>query len=214
MIMKKSLMLWGILALLFVASPARAQFKWGVEAGVNMSKAKISGSAFDSSNRTGWFLGPKAQFTIPVIGLSIDGAIEYSQKYLNLDYDGETQPDGTVTATAGKNKSLSYIVVPINLKWNYGFSTLLGIYVGTGPQYDWYLGGRSLNMGGSSVGLLDRSAFSWNFGVGINALQHFQLGVTYNMPLGNTAELGSLIDTAKKFNLKNNSWQVRLAYMF
>ena len=45
------------------AAPANAQFKWGLEGGVNLSKASIKGDGglFDASNRTGWFVGPKVQ---------------------------------------------------------------------------------------------------------------------------------------------------------
>lgn len=40
------------------AAPANAQFKWGLEGGVNLSKASIKGDGglFDASNRTGWFV--------------------------------------------------------------------------------------------------------------------------------------------------------------
>ena len=40
------------------AAPANAQFKWGLEGGVNLSKASITGDGglFVASNRTGWFV--------------------------------------------------------------------------------------------------------------------------------------------------------------
>ena len=60
---------------------------------------------------------------------------------------------------------------------------------------------------------MNTSSFSWNVGVGINAFSHLQLGVTYNIPLGNTAEIDGL-STLKKMDVKNNNWQVRVAYMF
>lgn len=186
------------------AIPANAQFKWGLEGGVNLSKAKISGDVFDSSNRTGWFIGPKAQFTVPIIPISIDGAILYSQKYLKVESDEGSTP----------NKSLPYVEIPINLKYNIGFSSLIGAYISTGPQYSWYLGSRNLKSGTESIGALERSNFSWNVGVGINAIKHLQVGVTYNIALGETGELDGLVNTVEKFDLKNNTWQVRVAYMF
>ncbi len=200
---KLSVLLWMCAAFLF-ATPVSAQFKWGLEGGVNMSKAKISKSAFDSSNRTGWFIGPKAQFSVPVIPIAVDGAILYSQKYLKIDNEETSTP----------NKSLPYVEIPINLKYNIGFSSLVGAYISTGPQYSWYVGSRNIGTVLGSMGSLERSTFSWNVGVGINALKHLQLGVTYNIALGETGEVHGIMDATQKIDMKNNTWQVRLAYMF
>lgn len=71
---------------LALATPAQAQLKWGVKGGVNMSKIDWNGG-FDGNkdNSTGFFIGPMAEFTIPVIGLGIDGAVMYSQRGKELD---------------------------------------------------------------------------------------------------------------------------------
>ena len=187
------------------ATPASAQFKWGLEAGVNMSKIQVSGDGglFDSSNRTGWFVGPKAQVVMPVIGLGIDASILYSQKYMKLESDGESSP----------NKSLPYLEIPINLRYNYGFSSLVGIYLATGPQYNWYMGGRGLDFGDVS-GSLERSTFSWNVGAGVNLLSHLQIGLTYNIAMGETGQIRSVDGVVEAFDMRNNTWQVRLAYLF
>lgn len=200
------------MAVLCFASPAQAQFKWGIEGGVNMSKMSIDGDGgiLDASNRTGWFIGPKAQFTVPVIGLGIDGAILYSQKYMKLELNDEGETDAT------PNKSMPYLEIPINVKYNIGLSSIFGVYIATGPQFGWYMGSRNISMGDISAGTLERSNFSWNVGLGVNALSHFQVGVTYNIPIGKTGEMkdAELVDVAKSIELKNNTWQVRLAYMF
>ena len=187
------------------ATPASAQFKWGLEAGVNMSKIQVSGDGglFDSSNRTGWFVGPKAQVVMPVIGLGIDASILYSQKYMKLEADGEASP----------NKSLPYLEIPINLRYNYGFSSLVGIYLATGPQYNWYMGGRGLDFGDVS-GSLERSTFSWNVGAGVNLLSHLQIGLTYNIAMGETGQIRNVDGVVEAFDMRNNTWQVRLAYLF
>ena len=204
--MKKIGIVLAFVAAWLWAVPANAQFNWGLEAGVNMSKVSVKGDGglFDSSNRTGWFVGPKAQVIMPVIGLGLDGAILYSQKYMKLEAEGESSP----------NKSMPYLEIPINIRYNYGFSSLVGIYVATGPQYDWYLGSRNLTFDGESFGKLERSTFSWNVGVGVNLLSHLQVGVTYNIAMGQTGEIEGVGDALKKCDLKNNTWQVRLAYLF
>lgn len=61
-----------------LAMPAQAQLiKFGVKGGVNLSKLKFEGM---KDNSTGFFFGPMAEITIPVIGLGVDGALLYSQK--------------------------------------------------------------------------------------------------------------------------------------
>ena len=204
--MKKIGIVLAFVAAWLWAVPANAQFNWGLEAGVNMSEVSVKGDGglFDSSNRTGWFVGPKAQVIMPVIGLGLDGAILYSQKYMKLEAEGESSP----------NKSMPYLEIPINIRYNYGFSSLVGIYVATGPQYDWYLGSRNLTFDGESFGKLERSTFSWNVGVGVNLLSHLQVGLTYNIAMGQTGEIEGVGDALKKCDLKNNTWQVRLAYLF
>ncbi|MCD8317993.1 MAG: porin family protein [Paraprevotella sp.] len=204
--MKKMSIIGVCLVSLLWVTPAHAQFKWGLEGGVNLSKVNVTGDGhlFSSSNRTGWFVGPKVQVTMPIIGLGLDASILYSQKYMKLESNGE----------ASSNKSMPYIEIPINLRYNYGFSSLAGVYVATGPQYSWYVGSRNLIFSGESIGSLERSTFSWNVGAGVNLLSHFQLGVTYNIALGETGQLDGVRDAIKTFNVRNNTWQVRLAYLF
>lgn len=204
--MKKLKVFFLALVALCTALPASAQFKFGVEAGLNASK--INADHFDAKNRTGWFIGPKAQFTVPVVGLGVDAALLYSQKYMEINAEDNALQDATFT------KNMPYLEIPINLKYNLGFSSLIGIYLATGPQYSWYLGGKSLTWDGVKYGSLETSSFSWNVGLGINALSHLQVGVTYNIALGQTGEVTGIVDAAKTAKLKNNTWQVRLAYMF
>ena len=78
----------------------------------------------------------------------------------------------------------------------------------------WNLGKKSLYSDDEQYGSLEASSFSWNVGVGVNALKVLQVGVTYNIALGKTGEVENLYDAATTAKLKNNTWQVRLACMF
>ncbi len=193
--------------LFFVSIPANAQFKWGVEGGVHLGKASLSGKVFDASNRTGWFIGPKVQFTLPVLGLGVDGALLYSQKYLKISGDPASNA-GTI------DKDLPYIEIPVNVRWNIGFSSLIGAYIATGPQFNWYLGGCNLSNAVEKVGSLKSSTFSWNVGAGLNMLSHVQLGFSYNIALGETGSIDGIAGLYDAADIKNNVWQIRLAYMF
>lgn len=204
--MKKLKMLFLALVACCCVLPVNAQLKFGVEGGLNASKVSVD--QLNAKNRTGWFIGPKVQFTAPIIGLGLDAALLYSQKYLEISTEDNSLVEGTI------KQNMPYLEIPINLRYNIGFSSLIGAYIATGPQYSWYLGGKSLTLNDISYGSLETSSFSWNVGVGINALSHLQLGVTYNIALGQTGEVTGIVEAAKTAKLKNNTWQVRLAYMF
>lgn len=204
--MKKLKVLFVAIMASCCALPASAQFKFGVEGGLNASKVSVD--HFNAKNRTGWFIGPKVQFSVPVVGLAIDGALLYSQKYLQVDSQNELGETATI------KQDMPCLDLPINFKYNIGFSSLIGVYVSTGPQYSWNLGKKSLYSDDEQYGSLEASSFSWNVGVGVNALKVLQVGVTYNIALGKTGEVENLYDAATTAKLKNNTWQVRLACMF
>lgn len=149
-------------------------FKWGVEAGANFSKMKLSKDIIESNNRAGWFAGLKGQVTVPIVGLAVDGALLYSQKYMSLS---ETVTDPTAVSGANTweqttTKTMPYIEIPVNVRYNIGLSSVIGVYIATGPQWSWYMGSKSISLGEMPIGSLKESNFSWNVGAGINAVKH------------------------------------------
>ena len=212
-------------ALMVLTVTANAQLQWGVEGGLNLNTMTLSDNLPDVSenNRAGFFIGPKVKFSVPVIGIGVDGAILYSNKSASFDVEGTNQ-----------KKSLHYIELPINARYQIGLGDLASVYVATGPQWNWYIGDKSWDLGtvvdaaGNAVGNLEStfesSSLSWNIGAGVMLLSHLQLGVSYNIPL---TKGGSIIETAYtniaaqaanvvsgSSNLKNNTWQIRAAYFF
>ncbi|WP_455585109.1 porin family protein [Bacteroides sp.] len=186
-----------------MAMPAQAQLKWGLKGGLNMSKASFSGSDFKSDNYTGFFIGPMAEFTIPIIGLGIDGAVEYSQKGIKLEA-------GNVSESL-KQKSIE---VPINLKYTIGLGSMLGVFIAAGPQFGFDLNSDEWKFYDEDFSF-KKSNFSLNVGVGAKLINHLQVGVNYNIPLGKTAEYDGVVSTARNaFSAKSKTWQVSVAYLF
>lgn len=185
------------LAMAFVfAVPAQAQLKFGVKAGLNVSKVSISGADLDSKNRTGFFVGPMAEFTLPIVGLGIDAALLYDNKSVKVE---------------SESKNLHYIDIPINVKYTIGLGSLASVYGATGPQFSYNIGNKKWH----GVDLND-SDFSWNIGAGVKLLGHLQVGYNYNIALGNTAEVkgADAIENVGKIKMKNNTHQISVAYMF
>lgn len=197
--MKKVLNVILLLIVLGVATPIQAQLQWGIRGGVNLAKASFSGSDLKSDNFTGFFIGPTAEFTIPIIGLGVDGAILFSQT--GIKAEGETL----------KRQSFE---IPVNLKYNIGLGRILGVYVAAGPQFGIGLNDDEWKLGDSSFSF-KKSNLSLNLGAGVKLIKHLQAGFTYNIPLGKTAEYDGVVDAVEDaFSAKLKTWQIHIAYMF
>ena len=70
---------------LMLGNTVNAQVKFGVVGGWNVSKVSYEDLQGTAKSRSGWYLGPKAQFTLPLVGIGLDVAAEYSQRKLNAD---------------------------------------------------------------------------------------------------------------------------------
>lgn len=197
--MKKVLNVFLLLIILSVAVPAQAQLQWGIRGGVNLAKASFSGSDLKSDNFIGFFIGPMAEFTIPIIGLGVDGAVLYSQT--GIKAEGETL----------KRRSLE---IPINLKYNIGLGRILGVYIAAGPQFGFGLNDDEWKLTEGSFSF-KKSNLSLNLGAGVKLIKHIQAGVTYNIPLGKTAEYDGVVDAiGDAYSAKLKTWQIHVAYMF
>ncbi len=81
--MRKIISMCALAVALLVAAPAQAQVKFGVKAGLNLSKVSTSGTIGDNlknDNRAGYFIGPMLDVKVPLIGLGVDGALMYKQR--------------------------------------------------------------------------------------------------------------------------------------
>lgn len=109
--MKKLFSTLMVMACLVLAIPAQAQIKFGVKGGLNISKMYISKDVMKSDNRSGFFIGPTAEFTLPLLGLGVDVSALYNQ--YGAKAEGETATRKTIE-------------IPVNLNWTIGFSSIIG----------------------------------------------------------------------------------------
>ena len=116
--MKKVFSMLMVAVALMMAAPAQAQLiKFGVKGGMNFSELDTDvKSWYDAKeNSTGFFIGPMAEITLPIIGLGVDGALMYSQRG-----SGDVKQQG--------------LEVPVNLKYTFGLGSMLGSYSCTSPK--------------------------------------------------------------------------------
>lgn len=198
--MKKLFLALTLLLTFAWATPASAELKFGVVGGLNLSKMSFSGGdkgLLSSDNRCGWYIGPKAQFTLPLIGLGLDASIQYSQRRLNSsEYE------------FSDSQTYKSIEVPINVRYTFGLSSLVSIYGATGPQFGFNCD-KSL-FRDMDISVKDANV-TWNVGFGLTLLNHLQVGAGYNFGIGKWAESK---DPDVDLSAKANTWQVQVAYLF
>ena len=178
---------------MFMAMPAQAQLlKWGVKGGVNMTKIDWDGGyKGNKDNSTGFFIGPMAEFNIPIVGLGVDAALLFAQRGIKVS-------EGNEDLTIKQNG----IDIPVNLKYTIGLGSLAGIYLAAGPDFYFDFEKKSgIDKKKAQVGI--------NVGAGLKLLNHLQVGANYNIPLGDTADI-----EGTDASYKTKTWQVSVAYIF
>jgi hypothetical protein len=192
--MKKIFKLLFIVACLFgLTIPAGAQIGFGVKGGLNLASAPSTNVKETTKGSTGFFIGPMAELTIPIIGIGVDGALLYSQKGSKIDGESATQQG---------------IEVPINLKYSVGLGSIASVFVAAGPDFYFNLKSNSeLNKDFKTN--YQAAELGFNLGAGVKALGHLQVGVNYTIPVSSA----KLIE-ATTGSYKNKVWQVSVAYLF
>ena len=213
--MKKVLALI-VMAVAF-AMPSKAQTKFGVKAGLNLTNMSISNSNVEDlfKNKAGFFAGVTVKFSLPVVGLGIDASALYDQR----EADVEVYTDISGSKSTEKLKAQS-IQVPINVRYGVGLGETANIFIFAGPQFGFNVGDKSKKLWNEAAEWTLRSSnVSVNVGLGATILSHLQLTVNYNIALGKTGEVDFKTgwDAAKDVvtgDAKANSWQIALAYYF
>lgn len=202
-----------IMAIALLATvPAQAQFAFGIKGGVNMvnndltaMKGMTGKDVANLDNYTGFFIGPKMEVRIPIIGLGVEAAALYSQKGMTIG-DGETF----------KQNSFQ---LPLSLKYGIGLGNFANVFIAAGPEFGFNMGETSMvvnnivtNTDGTTSGdikayVLDKSTLSINVGIGATVLNHLQVAVNYNIPWGRTADFQTIsaedIETVQGANPDN-----------
>lgn len=199
--MKKIFNVVMVAVALMMVIPVQAQLiKFGVKGGLNMSKIDWKGGyEGNKDNTTGFFIGPMAEITLPVVGLGFDGALMYSQRG-----KGEVKEQG--------------LEIPVNLKYTIGLGSFAGIYLAAGP--DFFFNFKDINL--EDIISINgkpttpetinskKSQVALNLGAGLKLLKKLQIGITYQIPMGDSFELENL----GKGVGKTKTWQVSAAYIF
>lgn len=202
MCMRKLFTLVVLVAATLVTIPAQAQFKFGLKGGLNLTDMSFSVDDVDVSNRAGFFIGPTAKFTLPIVGLGLDASVLYDQREAKLK------------GTDDKIKQQA-INIPINLRYDIGLGSLAAVYLAAGPQFGFNIGDKHQTLVEDvSEWKLNDSNFSVNVGLGVMLLGYLQVGANYNIVCGKTGEVTVIDGVEEAFRGRSNTWQISAAYYF
>ncbi len=199
--MKKFFTLILVAVATMVAAPASAQVQFGLKGGLNVTSMSFSEKVLAKENRAGFFIGPTAKFTLPIVGLGVDASALYDQREAEVDGDKIKQ---------------QAINVPINLRYSVGLGETASVYFAAGPQFGFNVGDKEHKLTDGETWKLNGSTLSVNFGLGVMILNHVQIGANYNLVCGKTGELSVLegAGNALKNKGRANAWQISAAYYF
>lgn len=207
--MKKLFTLIVLVAATYFAVPANAQLKFGIKGGLNITDMSLSNDVFETSNRTGFFIGPTIKFTLPIVGLGIDASALYDQREGEVNVEAD---DNTLVSTRLKQKSIN---IPINLRYDIGLGSLAAVYLAAGPQFGFNVGDKNQSLFKDvAEWRLNSSNFSVNVGAGVMLLSHLQIGANYNIVCGKTGEITFLDGAESVLRGRSNTWQISAAYYF
>ena len=210
--MKKFLSSLVLLAMLAVIPASAQSVKFGVKGGLNVSSMSFDKDVIDSENRAGWFIGPSLKLSLPVLPIGVDIAAFYDQKETGINDEVIKQQS---------------VIIPVNLRGNFGLGSLAAVYIAAGPQFGFNVGDDDFSWtmnGVNNTFQLKKSSFSLNLGAGVTVMKHLEIGFAYNIPLGNTSDasvLGVAGDLAGQAwneiignEAKTNTWSISAAYYF
>ena len=135
--MKKTVLCVALVAALFLAIPANAQFKFGPKVGMNISTLSLSGNLsdnFKANNISSFTGGLMAEFMVPVIGIGVDASLMYTRKGSELK---------DITSGISESKHVDYVEIPINLKYKFSLpvvGSILSPFVYAGPSFAFRVG--------------------------------------------------------------------------
>lgn len=182
---------------------AQAQVSFGIKGGLNETKLSLNQSDLEESisNKSGFFIGPTVRFTLPIVSLSMDAAVLYDQREAEVKDTGEKLQQKSVQ-------------IPIHARYGFGLGAFASLYLYAGPQFGFNVGGDTEKQKVSDWSLKTAN-ISGNAGLGLMFANHLQVSVNYNFALSKNAEYKVIKNGIENHvKVKNNAWQIALAYYF
>ena len=172
-----------ILMAIVVAMPSRAQVRFGLKGGLNLTQMSVSNSSVEDmfKNKAGYFAGPTIKIALPIVGLGIDVAALYDYR------EAEIEVSNTQNNTVTEKLKQQSIQVPINVRYGVGLGSTANLFIFAGPQFGFNVGDKDKKLFDEAAEWTLRSSnVSANVGLGLLLMDYLQLSANYSMALGET----------------------------
>ncbi len=196
-----------LLAAILGAEHSAAQFRYGPTAGVNMSTLSFKQDLVTVDRTLGYTAGIGAEMMFPGIGFGIDLGLMYNQLGATVNM-GEKE----MWSSQGYGKErfyLHYVEIPLHLRFKYtrlgGLEEKIAPFAYAGPSFQFLAGHNkieAIDYAGGCIGI--------DTAIGCEILEKWQVSAGYSF--GMTYALKAKILT--NYSARNNSWFVRVAYLF
>lgn len=203
-----------LLAVAVLAGVARAEFRYGPIAGVNISSLTFKQDLVSVDQAVAYQAGLQGELIFPGIGFGIDLGLLYNQMgaYVNL---GERR----IWSSQGFGREhvmLHAIQIPVHLRFKWtrmnGLEDKIAPFVYGGPDFTIICGHNKIHgtegvpnpfkYAGGELGL--------TAGLGLELWKNWQVSASYTW--GMTYALKTVL--LDDFSARSNQWSIRLAYLF
>lgn len=191
--------------------PASAQFRIGPRIGTEINSLRLNKDIFNNDNRAGFTGGVQMEFTVPIVNIGFDLSVMYVHRVSSSVADKGNTTGEWVNSSRLKNRD--YIEIPLNFKYKIGLPVIGKVftpYLFTGPSLSVLTSKSAINDAFKNK----KFDVAWNFGVGVQLINHLQIGASYGLGLTKTIETLSSYQGSDPIDGKNKYWTVTAAWLF
>lgn len=188
-------------------------FRFGPKVGVEVNNMRLNTSVFDSDNRAGFTGGLMFEANVPLIGLCFDLSVMYVHRVNSNTATATVSADEQSLIDSDSYTSRDYIELPLNIKYRFSLPAVgnfVAPYIYTGPSFAFLTSKQAINEAFKNKSF----DVSWNFGVGVQLINHLQIGASYGIGITKTVEKISSISAGTEITGRNNYWTITAAWLF
>ena len=217
--MKKTILTLLLAAGLTITTTVHAQvLKFGVKGGINYSQVKFSNGELTHKDRSGFFAGPTLKIALPTLPIGFDISALYDEREFEAGeaVSKDEWADNSLNNLSPMKVKLKQVTIPVNLRFTFGNSKTLALYLYGGPQFGFNINDKDPLKDQVRTWTYEDSDFSVNVGAGILLVNTIQVSFNYNIDCGKSGEMtvNDAYEIAKKHESKANAWQLGAAIYF
>jgi hypothetical protein len=199
--MKRIISIMIVVAAALSCATATAQIHFGVRGGLTLNNIKFRdwGDVRDEfNNRIGFNVGVSLEVGIPVTGLSVEAALLYNHRSVELDN----------TASGYLRRDL--LTLPVYAKFSLLRGSIVSPYVFTGPEFSFLISDKWDKWNNQFASFTT----AWHFGVGIEIVKHVQVSLAYGLGMSKSVKQAWYDRDSHVTDGTDRFWNIGVGYIF